>query len=142
MVSVTEQVLVLTGTCRKARSEMRPQFVLFGDSITQYSFATKGWGAQLANHYQRKVDVVNRGYSGYNTAWAKAAMPKVLAAAIFQLSGPCLHRLPRLQVLGTWDAVVHLPAAALIEQSCHCHGARHMSCLHGSPWLRTECVCR
>ncbi|KAL3691288.1 hypothetical protein R1sor_004939 [Riccia sorocarpa] len=48
----------------------RPQFVLFGDSITQRSFDISGWGASLANRYCRKADVVLRGYSGYNTLWA------------------------------------------------------------------------
>ncbi|KAK4394680.1 GDSL esterase/lipase [Sesamum angolense] len=49
---------------------MRPQIVLFGDSITQQSFRSGGWGAALADIYSRKVDVVLRGYSGYNTRWA------------------------------------------------------------------------
>ena len=34
---------------------LRPTFMLFGDSITQKSFAEGGWGAHLANEYQRKV---------------------------------------------------------------------------------------
>lgn len=34
---------------------MRPQFVLFGDSITQQSFGPGGWGAALADSYSRKV---------------------------------------------------------------------------------------
>ena len=33
----------------------RPQFVLFGSSITQFSFANGGWGAILADVYARKV---------------------------------------------------------------------------------------
>ncbi|KAK9104438.1 hypothetical protein Scep_021282 [Stephania cephalantha] len=49
---------------------MRPQFVLFGDSITQQSFGRGGWGAALADSYSRKADVVLRGYGGYNTRWA------------------------------------------------------------------------
>ncbi|KAL8457816.1 hypothetical protein ACS0TY_035623 [Phlomoides rotata] len=49
---------------------MRPQIVLFGDSITQLSFGSGGWGASLADIYSRKVDVVLRGYNGYNTRWA------------------------------------------------------------------------
>ncbi|KAI8146833.1 hypothetical protein BJV82DRAFT_399049 [Fennellomyces sp. T-0311] len=42
------------------------QILLFGDSITQFSFdpELQGFGASLANIYQRKVDVVNRGFSG------------------------------------------------------------------------------
>ena len=33
----------------------RPEFVLFGDSLTQRSFEEGGWGANLGNHYVRKV---------------------------------------------------------------------------------------
>ncbi|KAJ8753557.1 hypothetical protein K2173_022798 [Erythroxylum novogranatense] len=49
---------------------MRPQIVLFGDSITQQSFRSGGWGASLADTYSRKADVLVRGYGGYNTRWA------------------------------------------------------------------------
>ncbi|KAJ4961644.1 hypothetical protein NE237_021554 [Protea cynaroides] len=50
---------------------MRPQLVLFGDSITEQSFRRGGWGAALADTYSRKADVVVvRGYGGYNTRWA------------------------------------------------------------------------
>ncbi|KAI3967893.1 hypothetical protein MKX01_027076 [Papaver californicum] len=49
---------------------MRPQFILFGDSITQQSFSHGGWGAALADTYSRQVDVILRGYSGYNSRWA------------------------------------------------------------------------
>jgi isoamyl acetate esterase len=43
------------------------KFLLLGDSLTQTSF--EGWGATLANQYQRRADVLNRGCSGYNTRW-------------------------------------------------------------------------
>ncbi|KAF8112571.1 hypothetical protein N665_0063s0057 [Sinapis alba] len=49
---------------------MRPQIVLFGDSITAQSFRSSGWGSALADAYSRKADVVVRGYGGYNTRWA------------------------------------------------------------------------
>ncbi|KAI9495538.1 GDSL Lipase/Acylhydrolase [Zychaea mexicana] len=56
------------------------QILLFGDSITQFSFDTelRGFGASLANAYQRKVDVVNRGFSGYNTEWALPILRQLL----------------------------------------------------------------
>jgi isoamyl acetate esterase len=41
------------------------QIVLLGDSLTQLGF--EGWAATLANVYQRRADVINRGCSGYNT---------------------------------------------------------------------------
>lgn len=49
---------------------MRSQIVLFGDSITEHSFSSGGWGASLSDNYSRKADVVLRGYGGYNTRWA------------------------------------------------------------------------
>jgi lysophospholipase L1-like esterase len=44
---------------------LRPKILLLGDSLTQLAF--EGWGAQLANVYQRRADVINRGCAGYNT---------------------------------------------------------------------------
>ncbi|KAK7265680.1 hypothetical protein RJT34_33303 [Clitoria ternatea] len=49
---------------------VREKIVLFGDSITQQSFQEGGWGASISNAYCRKVDVLLRGYGGYNTRWA------------------------------------------------------------------------
>ncbi|KAJ3670720.1 hypothetical protein LUZ60_008146 [Juncus effusus] len=49
---------------------VRPQIVLFGDSITEQSFRPGGWGTALADTYSRKADIVVRGYGGYNTRWA------------------------------------------------------------------------
>jgi lysophospholipase L1-like esterase len=43
----------------------RPKILLLGDSLTQLAF--EGWGATLANVYQRRADVINRGCAGYNT---------------------------------------------------------------------------
>ncbi|TXG47536.1 hypothetical protein EZV62_026830 [Acer yangbiense] len=47
---------------------MRPKIYLFGDSITEESFCSGGWGSSLAHHFSRTLDVVLRGYSGYNTS--------------------------------------------------------------------------
>ncbi|KAI9787215.1 MAG: hypothetical protein M1839_003450 [Geoglossum umbratile] len=48
-----------------------PKIILFGDSLTERSFDTdnKGFGAELQNYYARRADVVNRGFSGYTSAW-------------------------------------------------------------------------
>ncbi|XP_044495768.1 GDSL esterase/lipase At5g45920-like [Mangifera indica] len=59
---------------------MRPKIYLFGDSITEESFADGGWGSSLANHFSRTVDVVLRGYSGYNTRWALKVIDSVFSA--------------------------------------------------------------
>ncbi|XP_057433272.1 GDSL esterase/lipase At5g45920 [Lotus japonicus] len=60
---------------------MRPKIYLFGDSITEDSFAVGAWGASLANHFARSVDVVLRGYSGYNTRWALKVLDRVFPAS-------------------------------------------------------------
>ncbi|MFS7997731.1 putative SGNH hydrolase-type esterase domain, SGNH hydrolase superfamily [Helianthus anomalus] len=55
----------------------RPQFVLFGSSIVQLSFAEQGWGAILADIYARKADVFLRGYSGWNSRQAVQVLDEV-----------------------------------------------------------------
>ncbi|KAF9570800.1 hypothetical protein EC968_001400 [Mortierella alpina] len=54
--------------------------LLFGDSITQYSFnvAERGFGAQLAHLFQRRLDVINRGFSGYTSEQAIHLLPQFL----------------------------------------------------------------
>ncbi|KAG0197275.1 hypothetical protein BGX28_009234 [Mortierella sp. GBA30] len=55
-------------------------FLLLGDSITQHSFNVKeqGFGAQLAHLYQRRLDIINRGFSGYTTEQAIHLLPQFL----------------------------------------------------------------
>ncbi|XP_010253884.1 PREDICTED: GDSL esterase/lipase CPRD49 [Nelumbo nucifera] len=55
----------------------RPQFVLFGSSIVQFSFANGGWGAILADIYARKADILVRGYSGWNSRRALQVVDQV-----------------------------------------------------------------
>ncbi len=49
----------------------RGKIILMGDSITQMSHSAllSGWGSLVSDHYQRRCDVYNRGFSGYNTNW-------------------------------------------------------------------------
>ena len=56
------------------------RLMLLGDSITQYSFDVGGWGAKIADRFQRRLDVLNRGYSGYNTAWIKLVLTQILSS--------------------------------------------------------------
>ncbi|KAF9346702.1 hypothetical protein BGX34_003710 [Mortierella sp. NVP85] len=55
-------------------------FLLLGDSITQGSFDLeyRGFGAQLAQSYQRRLDIVNRGYSGYTSEQGIHLLPQFL----------------------------------------------------------------
>lgn len=57
----------------KNQHRRRKKVVCFGDSITQHGFNSeiKGWVTGLANWWTRRVDVINRGYSGYNSKWGK-----------------------------------------------------------------------
>ncbi|KAJ5903350.1 GDSL Lipase/Acylhydrolase family protein, partial [Penicillium tannophilum] len=55
------------------------QFLLFGDSITQMSSNQDlgfGFEPALQDVYCRKMDVLNRGFSGYSTAHAIKVFPK------------------------------------------------------------------
>jgi len=63
----------------------RPVILLFGDSITQQGFGlagtdgtTAGWASLLARDYARRADVLNRGYSGYNTDHALQVLPSIV----------------------------------------------------------------
>lgn len=58
------------------------KFVLFGDSITQFANDQSGFALApaLQHLYQRKLDVVNRGFSGYNTNEGVVVLREVLQA--------------------------------------------------------------
>lgn len=55
------------------------QIVLFGDSITEQSFNSEysGFGSALANAYARRLDIINRGFSGYTTDQAVELLPRI-----------------------------------------------------------------
>lgn len=57
------------------------QFILFGDSITQESGTQErgfGFARALQNAYIRRLDIVNRGLSGYNTDQAVKVLPTII----------------------------------------------------------------
>ncbi|KAM1159767.1 hypothetical protein FF1_032930 [Malus domestica] len=56
---------------------VRPQFVIFGSSIVQFSYSHGGWGAILADLYARKADVLLRGYAGWNSRRALQVLEQV-----------------------------------------------------------------
>ncbi|GKZ00655.1 hypothetical protein MPSEU_001017700 [Mayamaea pseudoterrestris] len=64
----------------RASLHIRPAIVLFGDSLTQQGFGVDGkigWASLLAAAYTRRADVLNRGFSGYNTNHAVDLVPKL-----------------------------------------------------------------
>ncbi|CAH8657031.1 unnamed protein product [Schistosoma guineensis] len=53
-----------------------PKAVFFGDSLTQFGWTHEGgWLSILASTFVRKIDIVGRGYSGYNTRLCKPLLP-------------------------------------------------------------------
>ncbi|KLU91617.1 hypothetical protein MAPG_10135 [Magnaporthiopsis poae ATCC 64411] len=57
------------------------QFILFGDSIIQHSNSQeRGFGLTpaLQQEFVRRLDVVNRGFSGYNTVQALHVLPRIM----------------------------------------------------------------
>jgi len=51
---------------------------MFGDSITQMGWQAGGICQRLADNYARRLDVINRGLSGYNTDWAIPVLEQCL----------------------------------------------------------------
>lgn len=78
-------------TMARTSQPQRPYVVLFGDSLTQMGYGEftltptsnkfePGWVSLLSTVYQRRADIFNRGYSGYNTRHTLDIMlPRVLA---------------------------------------------------------------
>lgn len=58
------------------------KFLLFGDSITQFAHSQAGFALApaLQDLYQRKMDIVTRGFSGYNSNQATVVLREVLRA--------------------------------------------------------------
>ena len=48
---------------------MYKRVLLLGDSQTQRGAAPQGWVNLIADKYCRRLDITNRGLSGYNTRW-------------------------------------------------------------------------
>lgn len=54
-----------------------PKLILLGDSNTQFGYGDSGWVSGLSNLFQRKCDVVNRGFSGYSTDHIKLMLTQI-----------------------------------------------------------------
>ncbi|OMJ14805.1 Isoamyl acetate-hydrolyzing esterase 1-like protein, partial [Smittium culicis] len=64
------------------------KFIAFGGSSTQWAWNTEnsGWVAQLANAYSGKIDILNRGFAGYNTRWSKPIFSALFSQASSNVS--------------------------------------------------------
>ena len=65
--------------------QRNPIFFFFGDSLTERGSNIDkadgiGWIARLAHIYGNRVDLLNRGFSGYNTRWALRVFPRLFHA--------------------------------------------------------------
>ncbi|TFY74383.1 hypothetical protein EWM64_g9631 [Hericium alpestre] len=92
--------------------------MLFGDSITQGAWEFNGIGARFAHVYARKLDVLNRGFSGYNTEWALPVFEKIVAKHHEQQHVPPVRLL--IIWFGTNDACLpgqpqHIPLERFTE---------------------------
>ncbi|KAF8232300.1 GDSL Lipase/Acylhydrolase [Tricholoma matsutake] len=72
--------------------------MLFGDSITQGAWEPdrNGFGQRLSHVYARKLDVLNRGLSGYNTDWALPVLEQCLVTKKDQ------PHVPGIRLLTIW----------------------------------------
>lgn len=64
----------------------RLKLILIGDSITEQGSSSiqHGWANSSTIHYNRRMDVINRGLGGYNSHWGLAVLPLILE----ELLGP------------------------------------------------------
>ena len=63
---------------------MWPTAVLLGDSQTQLGWQGNGWVQVLAEEFVRRIDIVNRGFSGYNSRMLLAVLPDILTQDILK----------------------------------------------------------
>uniref|UniRef100_A0A131XIX6 Putative isoamyl acetate-hydrolyzing esterase n=1 Tax=Hyalomma excavatum TaxID=257692 RepID=A0A131XIX6_9ACAR len=67
----------MTPSCH-IRKVVYPRIYLFGDSLTQRSHSEDGcWGSLVAEGFERRCDIVVRGFSGYNTRMCKYVLPRI-----------------------------------------------------------------
>ena len=83
------------------------------------SFGEGGFGAVLADAYARRMDVRNRGFSGYNTRWARHYPRSVLDL-------PCVEARPtrgkrRLSTGSSWFSLARMTPRPGIMRGSTCH---------------------
>ena len=81
------------------------QFLLLGDSLTERSFSphlTFSLGAALTHAYARKLDLLNRGLSGYNTTQALRVLPHCLPSPHSSPGAPATSAGGTLRLLTIW----------------------------------------
>ncbi|KDR81821.1 hypothetical protein GALMADRAFT_240048 [Galerina marginata CBS 339.88] len=106
-------------------------FMLFGDSITQGGWEPdrNGFGQRLSHVYARKLDVLNRGLSGYNTEWGIPVFEQCIAKSRDTFA-------PKVRMLVIWfganDACI-LPSPQHVPLPKFSANLKHMVSLIKSP---------
>ncbi|KAG0705027.1 SGNH hydrolase-type esterase domain-containing protein [Suillus ampliporus] len=70
--------------------------MLVGDSLTQCGWEQGGFAQLLSERYVRKLDVVNRGFGGYQTDWAIPVCEQIFAKQHEQ------QHVPQIKLLTIW----------------------------------------
>jgi len=70
--------------------------MLLGDSLTQGGWEPNGFAQRLSYVYARKLDVLNRGFGGYQTDWAIPVFEQVFAKQHEQ------QHVPKVRILTIW----------------------------------------
>ncbi|KAI8473208.1 MAG: SGNH hydrolase-type esterase domain-containing protein [Monoraphidium minutum] len=81
-------------------SRSRPSIVFVGDGLTEsgFSYTLGGWGSKLVGAYQRKADLINRGFGGYYTKYFNDYM----LGSLFDVTNPIMGVL----FLGVKDSMI------------------------------------
>lgn len=74
------------------------KLIILGDSNSQFGYGESQWISKISDLFQRKCDVINRGFSGYSTDHIKVILPRLMQE--FQPSSIC----GCLIMLGTNDS--------------------------------------
>jgi len=97
-------------------------FMLFGDSLTQGGWDNNGLAQRLAHVYARKLDVINRGFSSFNTELGIPIFEQCFAKQNEQ------QHVPKVRLLTIWlggnDASLeparqHVPLPKFISNLTH-----------------------
>jgi lysophospholipase L1-like esterase len=55
------------------------KFIVLGDSNTQMGFGESQWLTKIADLFQRKCDIINRGFGGYNSTTLKLMLKQLFS---------------------------------------------------------------
>lgn len=83
LVGFSAALLLTSSRWSFSSKQTRKTCIAFGDSITQHGFGVNsanatGWLASLSAHWVRRMDVINRGYSGYTTREGIELLPGII----------------------------------------------------------------